>query len=405
MTIHRGSPTRLNRRGFGGRVAAAAGMAAGLGAAFPMAAGAQTVRALTGAGATFPAVLYSKWAEEYFKKTGIQINYQAIGSGGGIKAHQDMTADFGATDGPMTEDQLKAAKGGATLHVPMALGAVVPTYNLPTLGNQTLRFGPDSLANIFLGKIKKWNDPAIAADNPGVNLPNTDIVVVHRSDVSGTSYIWTDYLSSVNAEWKQKVGTANSVNWPLGLGGAGNAGVAGEVKQNPNSLGYVELAYAIQNHPGVGQVKNSSGAYITPGLESVSLAAAGALETMPDDLRASIVNLAGAQSYPISGFTWLLVYRQQRDRAKGAALADYMFWCITEGQKFCGDLFYAPLPEAMLPLTFSEIQSVNFGGQPLLSPAAQLPIRERAELYTSDNGDGTATTHYSDGTSETWSIG
>jgi len=295
--------TELNRRSFG-RIAAGATSAVALMARLPCTVAAQSARTLTGAGATFPAVLYSKWAAEYNKLTGVQINYQSIGSGGGIKAHQDMTADFGATDGPMTEQQLKDAKGGPTLHVPMALGAVVPTYNLPQIGNARLRFTDQSLPNIFLGKIKKWNDPAIAADNPGINLPNEDIVVVHRSDGSGTTYIWVDFLSNVSAEWKDKVGVATSVNWPTGLGGRGNEGGAGEVRQNRNTLGYVELAYVIQNRLGVGVVRNKLGAWVDPNLESVTAAAQGALETMPDDLRVSIVNPEGETAYPIAGFTW-----------------------------------------------------------------------------------------------------
>jgi phosphate transport system substrate-binding protein len=396
----------FNRRGFGRRVAAGAAGALALAAGLPAAAGAQQgVRLLNGAGATFPAVLYSKWAAEYNRLTGVQINYQSIGSGGGIKAHQDMTADFGATDGPMTDQQLRDAKGGSTLHIPMALGAVVPTYNLPQLGNTRLRFSAETLPNIFLGKIKKWNDPAIAADNPGVTLPNEDIIVVHRSDGSGTTYIWVDYLSSVNQEWKDKVGTSTSVNWPTGLGGRGNEGVAGEVRQNRNALGYVELAYAIQNRLGVGIVKNSSGAWIDPNLQSVTAAAAGALETMPDDLRVSIVNPAGETSYPIAGFTWVLAYRQQNDFGKARALADYLHWCITEGQKFCADLFYAPLPDAMLPLTFSKIQAINSRGVQALSPGKELPVKAHVAVRTEDNGDGTATTYYSDGTTETYPLG
>lgn len=378
-----------NRRRFAQRVAGAAGAAA-LSGAFPRIAAAQGARTLNGAGATFPAVLYSRWAEEFFRASGIRVNYQSIGSGGGIKAHQDMTADFGATDAPMTEQQLAEAKGGPTLHIPMVLGAVVPTYNLPGI-TQPLRFTGEALANIFLGNITTWNDPAIAAENPGVNLPAANITTVHRSDGSGTTFTFVDFLSKVSPVWQSQVGASTTVNWPGGLGGRGNEGVAGEVRQNPNSIGYVELAYAVQNRLGVGRVRN----------------AAGALETMPDDLRVSITNAAGAESWPISTFTWILAYRQQRDRAKGQALTEFLYWGITEGQRFAADLFYAPLPKAVLPLTFSKIQSINTQGQALLNPAHQLPAEalSREVVSTVDNGDGTATTTYADGTSETYPIG
>lgn len=403
--------TPLNRRGFGRRItttalAAATAGAGALGLSFPLPAAAQAARALNGAGATFPGVLYSKWADEYVRRAGVQINYQAIGSGGGIKAHQDLTADFGATDAPMTDTQMADAKGGATLHVPMTMGATVPTYNIAGV-TTPIKFTGPVLADIFLGKIKKWNDPALAAENAGVSLPNADIITVHRSDGSGTTFNWVDYLSKVSAEWKEKVGASTTVNWPGGIGGQGNAGVAGEIKQTPNSIGYVELAYAVQNKLGVGLVKNKAGAYPQPSFDSVTAAASGALDTMADDLRVSITNPDGEASWPVSTFTWLLVYRQQRDMAKGQALADYMFWCITEGQKFCQDLYYAPLPQQMLPLVYSKIESMNVRGEPLLNPANKLPqpVRPREVVNTVDNGNGTATTYYSDGTSETYSIG
>ena len=385
--------TGMNRRQIGGRLAAFSALGAGL--LTPGLAAAQSAKTLNGAGATFPAVLYSKWSEEYLKATGLQINYQAIGSGGGIKAHQDQTADFGATDGPMNDAQLKDAKGGATLHIPMTLGAVVPTYNLPKI-TQPLIFTGDVLADIFLAKIEKWNDARLKELNPGVTLPNEDIIVVHRSDGSGTTFCWTDYLSSISAEWKEKVGFANSVNWPTGLGGQGNAGVAGEVKNNEYSIGYVELAYARQNKLGFGSVKNSSGNIIAPSLASVTAAAAGALKTMTDDLRVSIVNPAGAAAYPIATFTWILAYRQQRDASKGRALADYLFWCITEGQKFCADLDYAPLPKAMLPLAFAKIESMNAQGEALLASGSALP----RQTGLVNNGDGTETASYGDGTTD-----
>lgn len=385
--------SRLNRRTLVRNVAVIGGAASSLG--LLGVAGAQSVKSLTGAGATFPAVLYSKWTEEYRKITGLEINYQAIGSGGGIKAHQELTADFGATDGPMNEAQLKDARGGATLHIPMTLGAVVATYNLPKV-TSSLTFTGEVLADIFLGKITMWNDPRLVELNPAAALPKQDIIVVHRSDGSGTSYIWTDYLSSVSAEWKEKVGNANAVNWPTGIGGQGNAGVAGEVKNNEGSIGYVELAYARQNKLGYGSLRNSSGNVIAPSLASVTAAAAGALRTMSDDLRVSIVNPAGPAAYPISGFTWILAYRQQRDAAKGRALADYLFWCITDGQKYCADLDYAPLPKAMLPLAFAKIESMNSQGSTLLAAGSKLPLQTNLV----NNGDGTETATYDDGTTD-----
>jgi phosphate transport system substrate-binding protein len=394
----------LTRRRLAGR-AAAAGAAAALAGRLGTLAGAQAAT-LSGAGATFPAVIYSKWADEYFKGSGVQINYQAIGSGGGIKAHQDMTTDFGATDAPMTDQQLADAKGGPTLHIPMVLGAVVPTYNIPGL-SVTLRFSGDTLAQIFLGNVKTWNDPRIAGENPGVSLPGAGITTVHRADGSGTSFTFTDFLSKVSPEWKTKVGASTTVSWPTGLGGQGNAGVAGQVQQSPNSIGYVELAYAIQNKLGVGLVQNKAGSYPFPSFDGVSQAAAGALATMPDDLRVSITNADGDGAWPISTFTWILAYRQQRDAVKGQLLANYLFWCITEGQRYTADLYYASLPQSMLPLVFAKIQEINFQGLPLLNPSAQLPrtAAPRVAISTTDNGDGTATTYYSDGTSETYPIG
>ncbi|HLE82014.1 MAG TPA: phosphate ABC transporter substrate-binding protein PstS [Dehalococcoidia bacterium] len=320
-------------------------------------------QALNGAGATFPAVLYSKWFNEYEKVTGVKVNYQSIGSGGGIKSISDATVDFGATDGPMTDDQLRAARNGDILHIPAAMGAVVPTYNLPELGSTSLKFSPESLAGIFLGQITKWNDPKIAADNPGVTLPNKDIVVVHRSDGSGTTYIWVDYLSAVSKEWKDKVGVATSVNWPVGLGGKGNEGVAGEVKQNPYAIGYVELIYATQNKLGVGFVKNKAGKYVAPSLESVTAAAAGAAKNIVPDLRASIVNADGDTSYPVSGFTWLLIYKNQTDKAKAQALTRMAWWATHDAQKYNTDLGYAPLPDDIVKKAEEKILSVTADGQ------------------------------------------
>ncbi len=320
-------------------------------------------KTLNGAGATFPAALYSKWFNEYEKLTGVKVNYQSIGSGGGIKSIQDATVDFGATDGPMTDEQLKAAKNGVVLHIPMALGAVVPTYNVPE-AKAPLKFTGETLAGIFLGDIKKWNDPKLVADNPDLANVNKDIVVVHRSDGSGTTYIWVDYLSTASDAWKNKVGRGTSVNWPVGLGGKGNEGVAGEVKQNPYAIGYVELIYAIQNKLGYGDVKNKAGKFVTPNLDSVTTAAAGIADTIAPDLRASIVNADGDKSYPISGFTWLLVYEKQTDKAKAVALTRVMWWAIHDAQKFNADLGYAPLPDGIVKKTEAKISSVQVGGAP-----------------------------------------
>jgi phosphate transport system substrate-binding protein len=321
---------------------------------------------LTGAGATFPAALYSKWFNEYEKASGVKVNYQSIGSGGGIKSISDGTVDFGATDGPMTDDQLKEAKGGAVLHIPMALGAVVATYNLPGV-TEAVKFTPETLAGIFLGEITKWNDPKIVADNPALASNSNNIIVVHRSDGSGTTYIWTDYLSTVSPAWKQRVGTATSVNWPVGLGGKGNEGVAGEVKQNPNSIGYVELIYATQNKLGVGQVKNRASRFVDPTLDSVTAAAAGIGDTIAPDLRASIVDAPGESAYPISGFTWQLAYQNISDRAKATALTKLFWWEIHDAQKFNGDLGYAPLPETIVQRAEAMIKSITTGSQPAFS--------------------------------------
>jgi phosphate transport system substrate-binding protein len=321
---------------------------------------------LNGAGATFPAALYSKWFNDYFNLTKVKVNYQSIGSGGGIKTIQDMTADFGATDGPMTDEQLKAAKGGPIFHVPMALGAVVPTYNIPEMQGKLIKFTPETLPAIYLGTITKWNDPKLVADNPDLAAINKDIVVVRRSDGSGTTFIWVDYLASVSPEWKSKVGVATSVNWPVGIGGKGNEGVAGEVKQNPYSLGYVELIYAVQNKLGVGYVKNLAGNFAEPKIETVTAAAAGAAAEgkIPPDLRASIVNAPGPNAYPISGFTWLLAYEQMKELPKAIALTRLMWWCMSDGQKATGELGYAPLPEAVVALGQGMVKKITVDGKP-----------------------------------------
>jgi phosphate transport system substrate-binding protein len=306
---------------------------------------------INGAGATFPYPMYSKWFDDYHKKnSNVQINYQSIGSGGGIKQVTEGTVDFGASDGPMNDDQLKAFKdkhGFGILHFPTVLGADIPTYNIPGVTAE-LNFTPEALGGIFLGKITKWNDPAIASANPGVKLPANDIVVVHRSDGSGTTYIWTDYLSKVSDEWKNKVGKGASVNWPVGLGGKGNEGVAGLIKQTPNAFGYIELIYAIQNNMPYGKVKNSSGAFIKADLASVTAAAAGAAKDMPSDFRVSITNAPGKTAYPISSFTWLLIPEKFSDANKRDAIKGFVSWMLTDGQNSAEALSYAKLPKEVV---------------------------------------------------------
>jgi phosphate transport system substrate-binding protein len=298
---------------------------------------------LNGAGATFPYPMYSKWFSEYHKlHPDIQINYQSIGSGGGIRQVINGTVDFGASDGPMTDDMLKEAKT-RILHMPTVLGADVPAYNIPGV-NAELKFTPEALAGIFLGKITRWNDKAIISVNPGVNLPDKDIIVVHRSDGSGTTYIWTDYLSKISPEWQSQVGTGTSVKWPIGLGGKGNEGVAGSIRQLQGSIGYVELVYAVQNNISYGSVKNAAGNFVKASLESVTAAAASAPK-MPADFRVSITNAPGKDAYPISSFTWLLIPEQSKDPARGKILADFLNWMVTDGQKMTAALSYAPLPE------------------------------------------------------------
>ena len=319
---------------------------------------------LHGAGATFPNPLYQKWLSEYEKvHPSVKVDYQSIGSGGGIKQLKEQTIDFGASDAPMKDEDLKAAPG-EILHVPTVLGAVVITYNLSGL-NQPLRFSPEVLADIFLGKITKWNDPKIAADNPGVTLPVQNITVVHRSDGSGTSAVFTDYLSKVSAEWKDKVGSGTSPSWPVGVGGKGNEGVTGQVKSTPNTIGYIELAYAVQNSLPVAQLKNASGSFVTPSIDSVTAAAAASAGNTPDDLRMNITNAAGAQSYPISSYTYILVYKDQKDAAKGKGLVDFLWWGIHDGEVFAKPLQYAPLPDDIVKRAEAKINAVTSGGKPL----------------------------------------
>lgn len=325
-------------------------------------AAAQSTLLINGAGATFPYPIYSKWFDVYHQKfPNIQFNYQSIGSGGGIKQITEGTVDFGASDGPMNDDQLKVfqeKRGTKVLHFPSVLGADVPTYNIPGV-TATLNFTPDALAGIFLGKITKWNDPAITGANKGVNLPANDIVVVHRSDGSGTTYIWTDYLSKVSEEWKNKVGRNTSVNWPVGLGGKGNEGVMGLVKQTPNAMGYVELIYAAQNHVPYGTVKNSSGIFVKADLASVSAAAAGAAKDMPADFRVSITNAPGKTAYPISSFTWLLIPAKIQDAAKRDAIKGFVKWMLTEGQNYTEALSYAKLPKEVVTKEMKAISEIQ----------------------------------------------
>ena len=305
---------------------------------------------LTGAGATFPAPLYTKWFDSYARETGVRINYQSIGSGGGIRQFTEGTVDFGATDAPMTDEQIRAVNGNVQ-HLPAVLGAVVTTYNLPSLGKTPLKFDGPTLADIFLGRISHWSDRRLAALNPGVTLPKQDIIVVHRSDGSGTSYIFTDYLSKVSPEWKSKVGKATSVDWPTGLGGKGNEGVTQQVKQTEGSIGYVELIYAISNSLPAALIKNASGSFVEPSLKSVSAAAGGAKLGTDTDFRVSITDAPGAESYPLASFTWLLIHKESPDSAKARALHSFLTWMLKpEAQRIAADLHYAPLPVSLIEL-------------------------------------------------------
>lgn len=322
---------------------------------------------LTGAGATFPAPLYSRWFTEYANTTGVRINYQSIGSGGGIQQISEQTVDFGATDSPMTDDELSRARarGGSILHFPTVLGAVVITYNLPAV-ERPLQFSGDLLAAIFLGEITRWNDARIAAENPGVSLPASDILVVHRTDGSGTTFVFTDYLASVSPAWAAGPGRGKQVQWPVGLGGRGNEGVAGQIRQTPNAIGYVELAFARQNRLPVASIRNAAGHYVEPAIASITAAAEGAIETLgpASDYRVSIVNPAGAASYPIASFTWLLVYTQQPDAERGRTLVDFMRWMYTEGQQSAASLDYAPLPPALAERLAARLNEIHIGASP-----------------------------------------
>ena len=320
-------------------------------------ASAQTMK-INGAGATFPYPIYSKWFSEYNKlHSNIEINYQSIGSGGGIQQVTKQTVTFGASDGPMTPEQLQAAPG-KIMHFPTVLGAVVPVYNLASV-KAGLKFSGPVLAGIFLGKITKWNDPAIAKLNAGVTLPATDITVVHRADGSGTTYIWVDYLSKVSPAWKTKVGVATSVNWPTGVGGRGNEGVSGLVAQTPGAIGYVELIYALQNKIAYGEVQNAAGEFVKASVAAVTAAAAEAVKSMPADFRVSITNAPGKGVYPISSFTWILLYENAKDKAQAKVMVDFMKWALTDGQKFAPDLGYAPLPEAVVKLEMAALAKIK----------------------------------------------
>ena len=317
---------------------------------------------LNGAGATFPYVIYSKWFDEYHKMTGIEFNYQSIGSGGGIKQTTEGTVDFGASDAFLSEEQMKtieAKRGTPILHIPTVMGAVVLSYNLPKVG-KGLKLTPEVLSDIFMGKITMWNDSKIKAINSGLDLPNDPILVAHRSDGSGTTNIFTGYLSKVSKEWAGKVGAGTSVNWPVGLGGKGNEGVAGIIKQTEGSIGYVELAYAVQNGLPYASLKNKAGYFVEPTFDAVSAAAAGFVKNMPADLRVNITNADGKDSYPISGFTWLLIYQHMKDKRKVDALKKFLKWAVTDGEKYAKGLYYAPLPKEVVKLDLKKIDLITY---------------------------------------------
>ncbi len=327
-------------------------------------AGAAGPLTVTGAGATFPYPLYSKWFYEYSNAhPDVNFNYQSIGSGGGIRQITAGTIDFGATDAPMKEVEM-AKLPGPVFHIPTAIGAVSVVYNLEGV-ESGLKLTQETLAEIFLGKISQWNDPKIASLNPGTKLPGSDIVVAHRSDGSGTTDIFTNYLAAVNGEWKSKVGRGKVVNWPVGLGGKGNEGVAGVVKQTPGAVGYVELAYATQNKMAMAALRNRAGNFVLPSLEATSAAAAGAARTMPEDFRVSLVDAPGKDAYPICGLTWILVYKDQRDEAKGKALVAFLKWATTDGQKMNAPLLYAPIPKPVVEMVGKTLRQIRHKGKSL----------------------------------------
>jgi phosphate transport system substrate-binding protein len=328
--------------------------------------GGESAVMLNGAGATFPNIIYQKWVIDYNRANRhVALNYQSIGSGGGIRQFSDRTVDFGASDAPMSDSAIAALEGNV-LHIPTVLGADVATYNLASV-SEPLRFTPAVLADIFLGTIRRWNDPRLRSINPGVALPDQEIVVVHRSDGSGTTFIWTDYLSKVSESWTSRVGRGTSVAWPTGLGGRGNEGVAAAVQQTPGALGYVELGYALINNMPVGVVQNRAGNFVTPTIESVTAAAAGAMADMErdTDFRVSITDPAGAEAYPIASFTWLLLRKENRDVAKTRALVEFVWWAVTDGQSAAPDLGYAPLPDQMHPWIADRLAGITAGGEPV----------------------------------------
>ena len=331
---------------------------AGVTCALALAAGVAAQTQINGAGATFPFPIYSKWFAEYNKlHADIRINYQSVGSGAGIQQLIKQTVFFGATDGPMTPEQMQNAPG-KVLHFPTVLGAVVPVYNIPNVKDE-LKFSGPILADIFLGKITKWNDAAITKLNPGINLPGTDITVAHRADGSGTTYIWVDFLSKVSPEWKSKVGVNTSVKWPTGVGGRGNEGVASLVAQTPGSIGYVELIYALQTKMSYGTVQNMAGEFVKASVQSVTAAAGAAATQMPPDFRVSITNAPGKGVYPVSSFTWLLLYESPKDKAQAKVMVDFLKWALGDGQKFAPELGYAPLPEAVIKLEMAALAKIR----------------------------------------------
>jgi phosphate transport system substrate-binding protein len=316
---------------------------------------------LNGAGATFPYVIYSKWFDVYHQKTGIEFNYQSIGSGGGIKQVSEGTVDFGASDAAMSDQQLKDAKdkgGSEILHIPTVMGAVVVTYNVPGI-DKGLKLTPEVLTGIFLGEITSWNDPKLTEINSGLNLPDKPIIVAHRSDGSGTTNIFTDYLTKISKDWEAKVGKGTSVNWPVGLGGKGNEGVTGVVKQSEGAIGYVELAYAVKNNLPYATLKNKAGQFVDASFKAVSAAAASSSKNMPADLRVSITNADGKDSYPISGFTWLLIYKDMKDKEKAGAIVKFLKWAMANGQAYATDLYYAPLPKEVVKMCNKKIDSIS----------------------------------------------
>ncbi|HXG43529.1 MAG TPA: phosphate ABC transporter substrate-binding protein PstS [Gemmatimonadales bacterium] len=322
-------------------------------------------RKLTGAGATFPNPIYTKWFDAYHKKSGVQINYQSIGSGGGIRQFTEGTVDFGATDGPMTDAQIEAVQGNV-VHIPTVIGAVVLTYNLPSLGGTRLKLDGQTVVDMYLGRITRWNDQRIAALNPGVNLPALDLIVVHRSDGSGTTYVFTDYLAKISPEWRDKVGSATSVNWPAGLGGKGNEGVTQQVKQVEGAVGYVELIYAVANRLPFALLRNAAGRFVEPSLESATAAAASANLGPDTDFRVSITNAPGPKTYPITSFTWLLVRKDDKNVERARLLRDFLNWMITdEAQRMAVELQYAPLPAPIRELVARRIKTLKAGGKPV----------------------------------------